>query len=66
MKITARAALAFLALSLAGAAHAGGDYYEGVQKDSAGIHQSASKGEGKVSTAVVGSGDYYEGAVRPN
>jgi hypothetical protein len=63
MKNTSRAALAFLVLSLAGVAHAEGDYYEGVQKEPAAVHQ-ASKEAGTASSSAADSGDYYQGATR--
>ncbi|WP_327210615.1 hypothetical protein [Rhizobium leguminosarum] len=65
MKHTFRAALAFLVLSLAGVAHAEGDYYEGVQKEPAAVRH-VSKSANALEPAVGDSGDYYEGASRPN
>jgi hypothetical protein len=65
MKHTFRAALAFLVLSLAGVAHAEGDYYEGVQEEPAAVDH-LSKSTSSTESAVGDSGDYYEGASRQN
>jgi uncharacterized low-complexity protein len=69
------AAALISAVSFGAVAHAGGDYYEGVQSGSStgGSAISERAVPGKVGSGQaghagpsVGSGDYYEGASRPN
>jgi len=63
--ISAAAVAALMAaVSFGAVAHAGGDYYEGAQKEA-----SSTVGKpnaGGAAPAAIDSGDYYEGAARPN
>jgi hypothetical protein len=64
---TAFAAAIVAASSIASVAHAEGDYYEGAQKEVSYSQGQAGSGVADLAaTASVDSGDYYNGAVRPN